>query len=58
MVTGDVVKVQRDELFPADLILITSSSEGTAFIETASLDGEKNLKLKNSFKGLIPYNTP
>ncbi len=44
-------------MFPADLILITSSADGAAFIETASLDGEKNLKPRNSFKFLIPYNT-
>ena len=35
-------------MFPADLILLSSSGEGgTAFIETASLDGEKNLKIRN-----------
>lgn len=44
-------------MFPADLILLTSSADGAAFIETASLDGEKNLKPRNAFKSLIPFNT-
>lgn len=40
VVVGDICCVQEEELFPADLILLTSSSEGgVAFIETASLDG-------------------
>lgn len=37
---GDIVKSEQEELFPVDLILLSSSIEGgTAFIETASLDG-------------------
>ena len=31
-------------MFCADLILIESSNDGTCFIQTSSLDGEKNLK--------------
>lgn len=47
---GDVCKIYSEELFPADLILLASSIEGgNAFIETASLDGEKNLKPRNAF---------
>lgn len=53
-----MIKIEKDQFFPADLILVTSSLNGAAFIQTASLDGEKNLKLRNSFKDLIPYNTP
>ena len=33
-----------DETFPADLVLLSSSSAGDCFIATSSLDGEKNLK--------------
>ena len=33
-----------DETFPADLVLLSSSSGGDCFIATSSLDGEKNLK--------------
>ena len=42
---GDIIKVKRDEFFPADLILLGSSDQnGIAKIQTSSLDGEKNLK--------------
>jgi len=30
--------------FPADMILLASSSKGECYIQTSSLDGEKNLK--------------
>lgn len=56
MVVGDICRVNNEEIFPADLILLTSANEGgVAFIETASLDGEKNLKPRNSFKETIKY---
>lgn len=43
-------------MFPADLILLASSGEGgVAFIETASLDGEKNLKPRNAHRDTILY---
>lgn len=46
---GDVVKVQNEEAFPADLILLASSEpEGLCYIETANLDGETNLKIKQA----------
>ena len=42
---GDIVRVRRDEQFPADLVIIsTSSSSGKCFVMTANLDGETNLK--------------
>lgn len=47
--TGDIVKVRNDEEFPADLVLLHSSNiGGTCFIETKNLDGETNLKIKQS----------
>jgi magnesium-transporting ATPase (P-type) len=53
---GDVCWVEEDELFPADLVLLASSGEGgIAFIETASLDGEKNLKPRNAHKNTVYY---
>ncbi|KAM7012873.1 phospholipid-transporting ATPase IF isoform 1-T1 [Tautogolabrus adspersus] len=42
---GDIVRVAKDETFPADLVLLSSErAEGTCHITTASLDGETNLK--------------
>ena len=44
---GDIVIVRKDEGIPADLVLfLSSSADGTAFVETANLDGETNLKVK------------
>lgn len=48
---GDLVKVCKDEYFPADLILLSSSYEdGICYVETMNLDGETNLKLKQSLE--------
>ncbi|KAL7542063.1 hypothetical protein ACHAXR_012198 [Thalassiosira sp. AJA248-18] len=46
---GDLVVVRKREMVPADLILLASANEGgNAYIETSSIDGETNLKLRNS----------
>ncbi|UJO13079.1 hypothetical protein CLAFUW4_02758 [Fulvia fulva] len=44
---GDVIKLQRDEAVPADIVLPGSrGSNNTAYVETMALDGETNLKPK------------
>jgi magnesium-transporting ATPase (P-type) len=52
---GDIVKVKKDEYFPADLVLLYSPNKaGVAYVETKNLDGETNLKYKDSVK--MTYN--
>eukprot|EP01119_Soliformovum_irregulare_P012282 TRINITY_DN3177_c0_g1_i1.p1 TRINITY_DN3177_c0_g1~~TRINITY_DN3177_c0_g1_i1.p1 ORF type:complete len:1112 (-),score=358.83 TRINITY_DN3177_c0_g1_i1:119-3454(-) len=42
---GDVIKVEEDREFAADIFLINSSEEdGVAYTETSNLDGETSLK--------------
>jgi phospholipid-transporting ATPase len=46
---GDIVRVESEHPFPADLVLLASSEpEGLCYIETANLDGETNLKIKQA----------
>ncbi|CAL9180194.1 unnamed protein product [Musa hybrid cultivar] len=48
---GDIVKVEKDQFFPADLLLLSSSYEdGICYVETMNLDGETNLKVKRSLE--------
>jgi magnesium-transporting ATPase (P-type) len=47
LVLGEFVMVKQDQAFPADLILVDSNlPDGLCYIETATLDGEKTLKMK------------
>ncbi|KAJ8756013.1 hypothetical protein K2173_024559 [Erythroxylum novogranatense] len=48
---GDIVKVEKDQFFPADLLLLaTDYDDGIGYVETMNLDGETNLKLKRALE--------
>ncbi|KAG6399944.1 hypothetical protein SASPL_141430 [Salvia splendens] len=48
---GDLVKVEKDQFFPADLVLLSSSyEEAIWYVEMMNLDGETNLKLKQALE--------
>jgi phospholipid-transporting ATPase len=56
---GDIVRVESEEPFPADMVLLTSSEpEGLCYIETANLDGETNLKIKQAIPETVHLVNP
>eukprot|EP01080_Neovahlkampfia_damariscottae_P012936 gene12936-7517_t len=45
--TGDILKIENMNQFPCDMVLIDSSdSSGSCFVETSGLDGETDLKYR------------
>lgn len=54
LLVGDIVLVEEMETLPADLIVVSTNLEsGICYIETSSLDGEKNLKPKMAPKEIF-----
>jgi P-type E1-E2 ATPase len=50
---GDIVRVKRNQYFPADMLLMhTSDASGISYVETKNLDGESNLKIRTACKEL------
>ncbi|PSS00840.1 hypothetical protein BD289DRAFT_458411 [Coniella lustricola] len=53
---GDIIKLRRDENVPADVILLHATGpNGVAYIETMALDGETNLKSKESCRLFLKH---
>ncbi|XP_074068587.1 phospholipid-transporting ATPase VB isoform X2 [Macrotis lagotis] len=51
---GDFVRLQCNEIIPADILLLFSSDpSGVCHLETANLDGETNLKQRRVVKGFL-----
>lgn len=53
---GDFVKIYSREKIPADIVIVgvhekTSPPQGQCYVETKSLDGETNLKLRTALQG-------
>ena len=47
IMVGDILLIKENDAFPADMILLKSSGGLNAYIQTSSLDGEKNLKKRS-----------
>uniref|UniRef100_H3GLM7 Phospholipid-transporting ATPase n=1 Tax=Phytophthora ramorum TaxID=164328 RepID=H3GLM7_PHYRM len=53
---GDLVRIHEREAIPADGIILASSEEnGSCFIDTSNLDGEANLKSRESLRATARF---
>lgn len=51
LVVGDFVLLQDNERIPADVLVVSNSNhDGRCYMETSTLDGEKNLKPREAIK--------
>jgi len=56
---GEVVRLHNHELIPADIVLLTSNNpQGIAYVETSQLDGETNLKQRQSREETVQLREP
>lgn len=56
---GDIVRCLSENFFPSDILLLSSSeTNGMCYIETANLDGETNLKIRQSLPCTSVCKTP
>lgn len=48
---GDIIRIHNNDEIPADVVLLsTSDSDGACYVETKNLDGETNLKVRQSLR--------
>lgn len=53
---GNIVKLYDGDAIPADLVLLhTHDADGVVQVETSSLDGESNLKMRHTVKSVSQY---
>jgi len=56
---GDICNIKCNDEFPADLVVLSSSGDqGMCYIDTCNLDGETNLKIRNSIASTAALNAP
>jgi magnesium-transporting ATPase (P-type) len=64
IVVGDLIKVLARDNIPADMLMLATKEDegavplGIAYVETKSLDGETNLKLRQAFEPGVPHFYP
>ncbi|KAJ6428710.1 hypothetical protein OIU84_020393 [Salix udensis] len=47
---GEIIKIQANDTLPCDMVLLsTSDSTGVAYVQTINLDGESNLKTRQTW---------